>query len=111
MKNRTGTIFLAMVLAGPASALAQGSNGTYTVIQDVVSSGGGSVGGGNPMRAQTILGLPASGAASNGTFSIIGGLGITQAVPVSPTTMAVTVTGTVVDPAGVAEITVNGIPA
>ena len=112
MENRPGPIFpifLAVVLAGPASALAQGSNGTYTVIQDMVSSGGGSVGGGNPMRAQTILGLPASGAASNGTFSLIGGFGIMQAVPVSPTTIAVTVTGTVEDPSGVAEVTVNGV--
>ena len=111
MKKGAAPFFLGLMLAGPASALAQGSNGTYTVIQDMVSSGGGSVGSGNPMSAQTVIGLPASGAASNGTFRLIGGLAITQAVAVSPTTMAITVTGTVVDPAGVAEIMVNGIPA
>lgn len=111
MNKGAAPIVLALLLVGPASGFAQATNGTTTVIQDLVSSGGGKVGGGNPMSAQTIIGLPAAGAASNGTFGIIGGIAITQAVPVSPTTIAITVTGTVEDPSGIAEVTVNGVLA
>ena len=78
MNSRHLTRYLGTLLAVYASTLcapvyAQSSNGTYTLVQDIVSSGGGQLTG-NPMSAQTVLGLPASGAASNGTFSLIGGL-------------------------------------
>ena len=92
-----------------ATSHAQSSNGTYTVIQDTVSSAGGRVGGGNPISAQTILGLPASGNATNGVFTLLGGFGTPQAVCAEPPTTTVTVTGTVND--ATATVTVNGITA
>ncbi len=90
-------------------AAAQSSNGTYTLMQDFVSSGGGVIGGGNPMRAQTTLGLPAGGAASNATFSLVGGIGIGEVLPPAPITATVTVTGTIDDPS--ASVIVNGVAA
>jgi len=92
-----------------ATASAQSTNGTYTVMHEVVSSAGGQIGGGNPMSAQTILGLPIGGAATNGVFTLVGGLGTLRGGDGAPVTMAIGVVGTTDDPA--ATITVNGIPA
>src|SRR3989344_1321669 len=78
---------------------AQGSNGTYTLVQDVLSSAGGRIGGGNPMQAQTVLGLPASGMASNDTYTLLGGLSIVRATHTAPATISVTVAGTIDDAA------------
>ncbi len=89
---------------------AQGTNGVFTVMQDVVSSAGGLVSGGSSMSAQTSLGLPASGTASNGIFTLVGGMGgATGAPPQQPFSATTTIMGTVDDPS--ASVTVNGAPA
>ena len=108
--NQAGLLLTAYCLWLTASPVvhAQSSNGTHTLIQDTFSSAGGQIGGGNPMRAQTILGLPAGGAASNGTFTLIGSPSMGEA-PSGPITIKITVTGTVDDPT--ATISVNGIGA
>ena len=112
MKNRTVPNFLVTVFLVLVSrmAAAQMGNGTYTLLQETTSSAGGRIGGGNPMAAQTVLGLPAGGLASNGTFILIGGGG-RDAEPdaEAPVAMTITVTGTIDDPA--ASVTVNGTAA
>ena len=105
-KIRNVPIFLSVMVAAAAGALAQSSNGTYTITQEAVSSGGGSIGGGNPMSAQTILGLPAGGAASNGTYTLLGGI---QPVTGAAAAPMITVIGTIDD--ATAAVTVNSMPA
>ncbi len=90
-------------------AWSQSSNATYTLMQETITSGGGQIGGGNPMQAQTALGLPIGGSASNGTFTVLGGAGMMPQPGVTPITMTITVTGSVSDPA--ATVTINGKPA
>src|SRR3989338_651346 len=114
MNRRVVVWFLMLLLTADYCLLstplhAQGSNGTYTLVQDVLSSAGGRIGGGNPMQAQTVLGLPASGMASNCTYTLLGGLSIVRAAQTAPTTVNVTVAGTIDDAA--ATVTLNGIPA
>ena len=96
------------VLSAP-SLWAQSSNGTYALVQDLVSSAGGQVGSGNPMSAHTTLGLPAAGLASNSTFRLVGGIDGGRPSAQEPITMMITVSGTVNDPS--AMVTINGIPA
>lgn len=102
-------ILVGVALAAATEAGAQAGNATYTLLQEGMISGGGRVGGGNPMSAQTALGLPASGRASNERFILIGGVTLTNVTAASPITYAVTVTGTIDDPT--ASVTVNGIAA
>ena len=111
MENRTVPVFALVVLVavGGLNVSAQMGNGTSTVIQELMSSSGGRIGGGNPMAAQTILGLPASGPASNGTYTLIELPELKGGAVEPPVTMSVTVTGTVDDPS--ATLTVNGVPA
>ena len=60
MRNRNVPIFcLIFGVMGQGLALAQSSNGAYSVMAEGITSGGGQIGGGNPMTAQTTLGLPA----------------------------------------------------
>lgn len=92
-----------------AQALAQSSNGTFTLRQETFTAAGGQVGTGNPTQAQTCLGLPAAGRASNGIFTVTGGLVTMGRATKPPITAQLTVTGTVNDPA--ASVTVNGAPA
>jgi len=87
---------------------AQSTNGSYALMQETVSSAGGVIGGGNPMRAQTMLGLPAAGAASNGSYTLIVGVTPDTAAAQPPVTMPMTVSGTIDD--NTAAVTVNGIP-
>lgn len=104
--------FLKALLIGLLStplAWAQATNGTYTLSQEMVTSTGGTIGGGNPMKAQTSLGLFAGGMASNTAFTLVGGFGASQTPSAPPVTATITVTGTVDDPA--ATVTVNGMPA
>lgn len=102
--------YMSALLAHPPAVLAQSSNGTTTLVQDVVSAAGGQIGGGNPMRMQTVVGLPAGGRMTNGTFTLLGGLGSLESTRwMRPITTTIAVTGTVDDP--LAEVTVNGIPA
>lgn len=89
-------------------ALAQSSNGAYTVIGETMASGGGQIGGGNPMKAQTVLGMPAGGAASNSTYALIGGMAAAS-TGAQTTSLDIPVTGTIDDPS--ATVTVNGLPA
>ncbi len=93
---------------GHSVAFAQSSNGTYTLMQDVLSSGGGAIGSGNLMSAQTVVGLPAGGAASNGTFTLIGGIDGMSTTPDEPPAMTVTVTGLVDDSAAAVMVSANG---
>jgi len=106
MRNRSVPILL-LVLAVPGTVMAQSANGTYMVMQETVTSGGGEIGGGNPMKAQTALGLPAGGAASNSTYALIGGM----ATSTGPQTisMEIPVTGTIDEPT--ATVRVNGVAA
>ncbi len=62
----------ALVLNAPL-ARAQATNGTVTVTQERMASGGGRVGGGNPMSAITVIGEPMGGTLLNGTYTIYGG--------------------------------------
>ncbi len=88
---------------------AQPSNTTYTLIEDMISSAGGSLGSGNPMRVQTAFGLPASGVASNAHFTLYGGIDMGQRAAAQPHGTTVDVRGTIDDPS--ATITVNGMAA
>lgn len=108
-KSTVPIIAVVLMMVGAAGVAAQGSNGTYTVTQDVMSSGGGQVGGGNPMQMQVSLGLPAGGLASGAACTIIGGIGMGRPAAEPPITSAITVSGTVNDPAST--VTVNAIPA
>lgn len=96
------------MLTGMVSAYAQGTNGVYTLTQDFISAGGGSLGGGNPMQAQTALGVPVGGRASNGTYTLLGGLGGASTVS-QPVTHSIDVSGTV--DASAALVEVNGTSA
>ena len=110
MRRRVLLFALAAALTlGPTRAFPQMSNTLYLLTQETMASSGGAIGGGNPMRVQTALGLPAAGRASNGVFTLIGGLGVISAAPTAPVTSTVTVTGAVDDPA--AAVTVNGAAA
>ena len=109
MKNRSVPIVVVAVVLGGWSASAQMGNGTYALLQETASSGGGQVGGGNPMAAHTILGLPAAGSASNGIYTVIELPEWTGGAVEPPVTMTIPVTGTVDDPS--AAVTVNGMPA
>lgn len=112
-KSETSPLLLCLVLLwcalGAEPVFAQSSNSSYALMQETVSSGGGMIGGGNPMQAQTALGLPAAGAASNGTYTLISGIAPAQELASPPVTLLVTVTGTIDDPA--ASVSVNGIAA
>ena len=61
------------------------------------------------MSLQTTMGIPASGAASNGTFSLIGGIVRFQTGSAALPTLTITLSGNVDDPAAV--ILVNDILA
>ncbi len=100
---------LLVLLMAAAEAGAQSSNGTYTVTGDLMASAGGRIGGGNPMQATTLLGLPAGGRATNSTYTLVGGLGTMLQAATQPVVVPTTVTGTVDDPA--ATVRVNGITA
>ena len=88
-------------------AYAQATNGTITVTQEAMASGGGRVGGGNPMSAVTVLGTPVGGGTANGTFTIVVGAQSTATLPAG--TKLIAVEGTINDPT--ASIAVNGIQA
>ncbi len=90
-------------------AAAQASNGTFTLLQDTISTAGGFIGSSNPISAQTILGLAAAGAASNGTFTLMGGVGSHEPPTPPPITGTTNVSGTVNDAS--ASVTVNDLPA
>jgi hypothetical protein len=92
-------LFLLFLLAVAGEAMAQSSNATYMVMQETMTSGGGEIGGGNPMQAKTALGLPAGGMAANSAFTLVGGLGWDRPayVPPSSTQATITVTGTIDD--------------
>lgn len=93
-----------------SAAAAQPTNGTVTLTQDTLSSGGGQVGGGNPVSIQTAVGLPASGRVTNGTFTVFGGIAsVGSGRWLAPVTTTIDVIGTVNDPQ--ASVTVNGIVA
>ncbi len=100
---------LVLLLSGPMSVSSQMTNGIYTLRQETVASSGGTIGGGNPMRAVTALGLPAAGRASNGVFTLIGGIGVMPAPTQNPITLPVTITGTINDPS--ATVGVSGVAA
>src|SRR3989338_8174842 len=102
MRNRNVPIVLPILLGwvlGAGVAQAQLTNGTYTVLQEVMCGAGERIGGGNPMQAKTILGLPAGGMVSNGAFTLVGGLGWDRPAYTPPTASqtTITVTGTVDD--------------
>ena len=105
--NIRWALLLGWLLAAPTSH-AQVSNGTYTIHQETVATSGGRVGGGNPMSAQTIIGLPAAGAASNGPYALLGGAASQSPAP-KPITATVTVSGTVDD--STCHVMVNGVAA
>lgn len=74
----------------------------------MMSSGGGQIGGGNPMAAHTILGLPAGGATANAAFRLtVGSTGAQSSEP--PASALVTVSGTISE--AVTAVTVNGVDA
>ncbi|OGX37532.1 MAG: hypothetical protein A3C53_04965 [Omnitrophica WOR_2 bacterium RIFCSPHIGHO2_02_FULL_68_15] len=107
MRRRVLLFALAAALTlGPTRVFSQMSNRLYVLTQETVASSGGTIGGGNPMRAQTALGLPAAGRASNGVFTLIGGLGVMPRASL-PAGATITVTGTVDDPS--ATVTVYAI--
>ena len=91
-----------------ATAHAQTANGSFTVTYETMATGGGTVGGGNPMQAVTIIGEPIGGGTLNGTFTVRGGA---QSGPntYSTSTKTITVGGTIDDPA--ASVVVNGVSA
>lgn len=104
--------FLAALLGARAgTAAAQSSNGTYTLLVDTVSSGGERIGGGNPMAAQSLIGIPASGLSANQTVTLVGGIGFAEMPEEPPVTLTITVTGTVQDAGGVETLSINGAPA
>lgn len=107
MKIRYEFLLMVWLLLAP-TGYAQMTNSTYTIHQETVATSGGRVGGGNPMSAQTTIGLPASGAASNGTYALLGGAA-SQSPATKPVTAAVTVSGTVDD--STCHVTVNGVAA
>lgn len=78
-------------------------------MQETVSSAGGSASTATLMSASTILGLPASGEATNGIFIVMGDIGTSGPPPSKPITTTVTITGTLDDPS--ATLTVNNTPA
>ncbi|MDP3722365.1 MAG: hypothetical protein Q8R91_02575 [Candidatus Omnitrophota bacterium] len=76
---------------------AQSTNGTTTLLEETFSSGGGRVGGGNPMTAVTMLGQPAAGVGANDAFTIV--VGYPADAPDLPSgTNAITVEGTLSEP-------------
>ena len=62
-----------LLLSASASATAQSSNGTITLLQEQMTSGGGQLGAGNPMRMWTALGDPIGGASSGVHCRMLGG--------------------------------------
>ena len=77
-------VLLAVWCVLPASAHAQTSNGTITVMQETMAAGGGKVGGGNPMSAITVIGEPAGGTLGNSSVTIHVGYPTTQADTTPP---------------------------
>lgn len=90
------TSLVSAALLGAMAAAAQPSNGSYTLLQDTISSGGDRATS-STFQANTVIGLPAGGRASNAAFTLTGGLG--GATSSEDITVPVTVVGTVNDPA------------
>jgi len=86
---------------------AQATNGTITVTHEAMAAGGGRIGGGNPMSAITVLGVPVGGGTANGTFTIVVGVQSTATLPAG--TKTTIVEGTIND--STALVVVNGIQA
>jgi len=98
---------LLLLLLSPPDVSAQASNGAVTVTHEAMVSGGGQVGGGNPMSAITVLGQPIGGSSVNGTYGLVGGSPTTIRLPAG--TKNIIVEGTVDD--STASVVVNGIQA
>ncbi|GEM_PF-4913680 len=62
-----------LLVSGSMSAAAQSSNGIVTLLQEQMTSAGGQLGGGNPMRMWTAMGDPMGGASSGAHCSLLGG--------------------------------------
>jgi len=78
---------------------AQSTNGSITLVEETISSGGGRTGGGNPMSVVTTLGQPAAGVGANDAFMIV--VGYPADAPDLPSgTNAITVEGTLSEPVG-----------
>jgi len=73
-----------LLLTSSAEVFAQATNGTFTVTHEVMVSGGGQVGGGNPMSAVTVIGTPIGGASANTSYTVQGGYPSTQADTTPP---------------------------
>jgi four helix bundle protein len=87
---------------------AQSSNGTTTLVKDGYAAGGGTIGGGNPMRIFTVVGEPSGGAMANATSSLRGGYQVGGGnLPVG--SRLISVTGSVNEP--VSSVIVGGLPA
>lgn len=87
---------------------AQSTNGATTIRHEIMASGGGIIGGGNPMRAVTIVGNPSGGVMGNGTTTLALGAPASFA-GLPPGTRPIPVEGRVNEL--VSSVTVNGIPA
>lgn len=96
------------LLVGSTLAFAQSTNGITTLIQDTLTSGGGKVGGGNPMSIATVVGEPLGGRSANVDFTVrIGYQPATLTLPAGTRTIAVE--GSIDDPT--ASVSVNSLPA
>lgn len=106
-----GLALLVVLSAGAAvisSVSAQSTNGTTRLVYETVVSGGGWVGGGNPVRLMTALGEPIGGTMVNGTLRL--GASYPPGGVVLPAgRRTIEVEGTVDDPA--TTLTVNDVPA
>ena len=87
---------------------AQPTNGSVTLLQESLTSGGGALGADTPTRLVSGVGQSAGGWTTNGVVSILGGVPNGIVLQWTPGSRTITVTGTVNEEA---RVEVNGIAA